>query len=266
MNPEGLNKLREDIKKSGFPSELKLKRALWDHGWHPEGFEHYFDRDEGGKLRAIDVWTFKNCTIPHPDYASFQYVLVCEVKKSERPWVVFDRGVLLLPECAPQTNLVTNYPFKLSEIGDVFSASGLVNRNGWLGSGIYEAFGGGKNEAWHIAASSVAKACIYHSQESDVAKGLRDETEDSFFEIFKPVVVVDGPLVKAELRDDGEVDLEEISMAAMHFEYETVAYTPRSVHQIDLVALSGIEEYLDFADWRCDEIAKGINDFVRGKK
>jgi hypothetical protein len=263
MNEELLKKIRSDLEKSGMHSELVARNAFLNEGWRLTGAGTYFDRDEG-KSREIDVSAY---------YPSLQYLgekvassnffhVYAEVKKSERPWVVFRRTPPKWGQYCAWNNLIgyNNLPCPAKDLTDYLREHSLIRLNGWEGIGIHESF---KNpdqpSRWYGAFVGACKAadayhhkyCKREEESSDISV---DAAELSFHQ---PVVILDGELVSAELADNGDIHLEPIRSAAFKFGYETEAYTA-GPYRVDLVTLSFLPEYLRNLQARQRRIDEGI--------
>ena len=54
MNTELVENIIKDLEKSGFSTELKVRKSLLDAGWSVNAGYGYFDKDEN-KSREIDI-------------------------------------------------------------------------------------------------------------------------------------------------------------------------------------------------------------------
>lgn len=90
MNDELLNKIKKDLQKSGLASELKVRNIFQESGWSVSGGAAYLDKGEG-KSREIDIVAHHGDIVKKGTktiiYNGFR--VYAEVKKSEKPWVVF---------------------------------------------------------------------------------------------------------------------------------------------------------------------------------
>ena len=66
----------------------------------------------------------------------------------------------------------------------------------------------------------------------------------ALIDFIKPIVVLDGVLVAAEVDDSGDLALTEIDSAAFRFEYRSESYQ-RHHYCLDLITLRGLPDYLD---------------------
>lgn len=80
-------KILKDIEKTGFVTELKAVSLLIEKGWSAEHSTTYEDKDEN-RSREIDIIASKVEYVKELGFRLTIY-LVVEVKKSERPWIIF---------------------------------------------------------------------------------------------------------------------------------------------------------------------------------
>lgn len=88
MNESLLNRIRQDIEKTGFITELKVASILYKHNWHVSHSRSYEDFDLQ-KSREIDIDATKNYNHKEANFYS-EFRLIVEVKKiDKKPWVIF---------------------------------------------------------------------------------------------------------------------------------------------------------------------------------
>jgi hypothetical protein len=85
---EEIQKIKQDIKLSGFPLEIKVSSILEKDGWNVRNQAYYID-EEKGKLRTVDIIAHKAFFEKIGDYDQFNLSLVIECKKSDKPWVFY---------------------------------------------------------------------------------------------------------------------------------------------------------------------------------
>ncbi len=264
MNDDLVIRIRDDLEKSGMRSELVVRRTFIERRWSLSGGAAFLDRDEG-KSREIDI---RAAQVRRLEYQGMQccfceFDVIAEVKKSERPWVVFKQPQSAGDSICAWNNLTTkiNLPCKPAKLVRAMSKSSLLVRNGWAGSGIHEAF---KNpdqpSRWYSAFVSVCKAA---DGLASLHKPKGDETTADIinnpieFIFYQPLVVLDGQLISAELSDDGSIVIEEVSSAAFQFEYNTREYK-KGRYRVDLVTMDGLGVYLDLLAERHNDVLAGF--------
>jgi hypothetical protein len=224
MNDDLASRIRSDLEKSGMRSELFARRIFIENGWSLSGGAAFLDRDEG-KSREIDISAAKVGGIDDQStrYCHCEFHVIAEVKKSERPWVVFKRVPPSWGRLCAWNNLIPriNLPCKPGKLADALSRSSLVSANGWEGTGIHESF---KNpdqpSRWYSAFVSVSKAADgfageYAPDGAETTDDVISNPTELYF--YQPLVILDGQLVAAELSESGELVLEEVQSAAFRF-------------------------------------------------
>lgn len=259
-----IRKIKKDIQKSGFASELNVRKILYDHGWSLSGGSAYFDKDEN-KSREIDIISHRSSFIKHKrNYLvrNFWYLFV-EVKKTEKPWIVFKKSVEEPFDSCAWNNLINsiNLPCKPRFLSKSLRKHSLLKANGWEGTGIHEAF---KNPSqpsqWYKAFLSACKAAEAYKEQygSDGNKVSDDIIEDSSeISFHQPIVVLDGVLASAELDENNQISIEEVKSAAFKFQYKTLNYKQRS-YRVDLVTVDGLIDYIELIKKRQSNFTKEL--------
>jgi hypothetical protein len=256
MNDGLEKKLTEDLEKSGFRSEMKAIREFLRAGWVCTGFANYFDLDLE-TTRELDLHA---ATVEYEGMAGGRELLVAfyidaEVKKSEKPWVVFKEQADMFTRDS-WNNLIycKNLPCEKKALSETISKNSIFTKLGWKAYGIHESFK--KPEApsrWYPAFVKVSKAseashtkCL-NEYEQRLAKTTTDKFID--FRFYKPVVILDGILVAANLTKSGDISLEEVKYAPLEFAFKSKNYQ-RGTYIVDIVTLNSLEEYIDICDDR----------------
>lgn len=99
--------------------------------------------------------------------------------------------------------------------------------------------------AWGAVMSACKAAAAVLERETH----SRAEEKGAQFMLIKPMVVVDGGLYSAELRE-GELLIEEVTAAPLRFHYQSGAYRERTEYAVDVVTLHGLDAYLKDAERR----------------
>jgi hypothetical protein len=272
MNPEFKKKIIEDLEKTGYPAEFKVRRAIYNRSgrWDSTGTMGYFDLDEQ-KLREIDVFAFMPCgdRVSRSKHTHTVWTLVIEVKKSEngKPWVVFKerrdviRDVLrwkqdLVSYCNLPAEWEKNFSWKVYE-------SSFCKGMDWIGSGIHESFKKASNPRPFSAMVSVVKAAEhFHAEQKKIFQempAITDDISENPSRVFftRPVIVLDGELLSAELDTSGELQVAEIDMAPLYVGYRSEQYQ-RENYRVDLVRMSALDDYLATVEAQHNGIRKAI--------
>lgn len=90
MNDELRAKLSEDLKRSGFYSEMRVVQMCVLRNWECHGSFTYYDRDEKG-TRECDFQAITGAADVRQGKGLIKLFvrLLGQVKKAERPWIVF---------------------------------------------------------------------------------------------------------------------------------------------------------------------------------
>jgi len=273
MSPDLEKKVIADLEKTGFPSEFEARRIIYSFsgGWDCTGTMGYFDLDEQ-KLRQVDIYAFMPCgdRVSKTKHTHTVWHLIIEVKKSEggKPWVVFTerrdviRDVLrwrkdLVAYCNLPAEWDKNFSWRIYE-------NSFCRGQHWIGYGVHESFKQPTEISRPYAVMlSVVKAAEHFHQETifwmkkrppvtnDISK---NPTQLNFI---RPVVVLDGELLTAELNKDGKLVVSEVEMSPMYVGYKSSHYD-REWYRVDLVRLSALNKYMGFAEKQHNAIRKAI--------
>jgi len=264
MNQELLLKLRKDLEKSGLASELKVRKIFQQRGWSISGGAAYLDKDEG-KSREIDIVAHHGDSVKKDKktvlYSGFR--IYAEVKKSEKPWVVFKHYPSRYFNSCAWNNIIDyiNLPCKPSKLTSALEAHSLIKINGWEGTGVHEAFKKPDQPSrWYGAFLAAIKSATdyyeeYQTEGEKLSSNLLENPTEITFN--QPVVILDGVLTTAELTDEGEIIIEEVNSAAFKFEYKTEHYN-RSDYRVDVVTIGGLNEYLALVEKRQQTLREAI--------
>lgn len=267
MKEELLEKIKKDLEKSGFGSELKACKIFENRNWSASPGSAYYDHEEQ-KSREIDiVGTFTNSlAIEGGGSIMSEFYLHSEVKKSEKPWVVFKSKPYFLGGTA-WDNLINaiHLPIKnKGKLSKYIANNCLLKVNNWTATGIHEAFKSPNNTSkWHGAFISAIKSSLDH-YENRSPKGYDDYTNDISKEpteiyFIQPLIILDGVLMSAELDEKNEIKLEYIQSAAFDFDYRiNTKEEEYDSFRVDLVTLDGLEDYLKTVEQRQKDFNLGI--------
>lgn len=255
MNEELNKKLVDDLHKSGFGSEMQALRQFARKGWSCQGGFHYFD-EEQNKNQETDVAAAKTRLKRCEDgkHMLVSCHIIAEVKKTEKPWIVFKR-TMEADSYDAWNNLIYKLDLPCEEIHFVepLSEHALSQVCGWKGYAIHESFK--KPDVlsrWYSSFVTVCKAA-----ESELRAHAGDHSKMyplcHEFTLIKPVVIVDGMLVGASLSDEGAIELDEIDFAPFDFSYRSKVGTKES-YLVDVVRLDNLESYLDLAEKRLNAV------------
>ncbi len=208
-------KLRGWLAREGYPFELQMGRVLREAGWQVFHGRHYADQ-ETGKLREMDLHAAWGPYVgDQDDLGMVGLGLVCECKVSEdKPWVVFTSGESdsvdrLAGHLAPG-----QLPARALAHAAVTNRGRLraFNPAARIGHGITKAFTDSKagdptGPFSAVMAAVAAATALSRDFCSMILKhGQRDE---SWIEIYVPVVILKGLLFEFYLDEAGHETLQE---------------------------------------------------------
>lgn len=242
MNEQLQEKLVQDLRTSGFYSEMMAIRACRAAAWECHGSVAYFDKDERA-TRECDFEAVREWRELRDDGSAVKVVarLLGQVKKSERPWIVFaDREARDRFEDGSENLLHMTAAENEWKTADVLREFSPALANGWIASGVHESFKKPTDTSrWYSAFVSVCKAS------ESASDAIAEAAPDADVQLIKPVVVLDGLLVVAEIAAEAEiVELVETDYAGFRFEYRSDQYD-RPAYYLDLVTLAGLPRYLE---------------------
>lgn len=230
---EGLeSRLIEDIKKTGYPTEILAGNVFLNNGWQVDFNKYYLDWDEE-KGREIDIVAWNSVRSKKWD-VHIELYLIGEVKKSEKyPWVIFSTESTGIEEPGwarlhVADNQITPDILPMEKLEEK-SSMHYFRR---FGHSYYEGFSGpgSKSTIFDALASSVkaSEDCLRHQDEIDkedeerLGRPVRVGRSVTFIE---PVVILDGLLYEAYLNKDNEFIVNKISHIPVCFGYLSPAYS-----------------------------------------
>lgn len=266
MNKSLKGKIIEDLEKSGFGSEMKALKIFHSLGWRAETGRTYFDKDENIS-REIDI-SAHLCGHLYSEgtLCAANFFHICaEVKKSNKPWVIFRDSLPIHKKLCAWNNIISsNYlPMESFELVEIMSTNSLLIKKGWRAVGIHEAFKNPKvSSQWFNAFVSVCKACEDSYKKNSSREGRKKSSNilenSTKFDFFQPVVIFDGELITADLDKSGNIILEEIDSAPFTFEFKTKSYNETISYRVDLVTIKSLRNYLKLVIERQKDINEAI--------
>jgi hypothetical protein len=257
MNDELRADLTKDLQKSGFYSEMVAIRACVAAKWECHGGVTYFDKDEK-TTRECDFEAVKTLMTLREERRTAVVAarLVGQVKKSEKPWIVFKDADLRHEDDGWRNIIhVNNVQTGNRKLAQALQARSLMAMNGWKATGAREAFKRPADHSmWYSAFVTACKAA-----ESAYDTTAEDARRRIYFELIKPIVVLDGMIIVAELDADAELVLTEVQNAAFRFEFRSEAYH-RAEYYVDVVTLKGFPAYLDLITKRIEKVSHTLLD------
>lgn len=253
-----------DLEKSGFSSELRSIRQFLTCGWKCSGFANYVDRDQE-LITGVDLiaWEDKEVSLERLRYG-VQFNITAEVKKSEKPWVVFkEHSKYVVDDHLKNLTHITG--LTPCDLRDDMSQDSVYSKLGWRAYGIHESFKDPK--APSRSYSAMIKACkaaesrldacsAYYKEQEEHSKGSKNSEhlhKERFVVFVKPIVILDGRLFAASLSDSADISIEEIRFTSFEFYYKS-KHCSKGLYLVDIVRLDGLEEYIRLAEARHQRI------------
>lgn len=253
-----VDRVRDDVLKTGFPTEVVTASHLESAGWKTMLGLSYMDENTG-QSREFDVRAYQEifgCYIDSTDY-SFGVYLLIECKKSQKPWVVFtspnDHDARLGPD---QRKFIHTTPHLDGFIRpavtkrDVLLSDALLSANHhyfegrrW-GHSYYEAFKGreqaDRSTQIFTAINSVVNATRFYTHRFDRPNKWRP--------LVYPVIVLEGDLFESEVSPDGGVAITPRDHLILKHHMIPPEYDRRGDfngvnYLIDIVRSTHVEEY-----------------------
>ena len=267
MDEKFNKKIIEDLEKSGFGSEMRAIRVFLSRKWGCTGNFSYFDKDaqisREGDLHASRRKMKKLSSLSS---AIFWFHIAGEVKKSDNPWIVFKEQQRRNRVIDAYQNLTffKHLPYSHVNLVEPLTEHSLLTKVEWEGYGIHESFKKpDRSSRWYSSFVSSCKAAEHILESYSLGEKTDKEIskdvfkKSPYFVLVKPVVVLDGPLLSAEITSTGKISIKEIDAAPFEFHFKTINYDRRS-YRIDLVSLSALAKYIEKSEKRQDTIFNAI--------
>ena len=264
-----IDRIKKDLEKSGFGSEMQAIRTFLERGWACSGGLTFVDREEG-KSREFDVLAhyYEMHRLKSGRAIRIFTDVSVEVKKSEKPWVVFKHVPNSDDDLFHGWTEVLNYseqlPYERAEFTDIFDDHSLTTRLGWKGYAVHESF---KNpdqpSRWYAAAVTACKAAhhqldINYDDPTDVESISPDVQQfPPLLHLSQPLVVLDGLLFVAEISGSGELIISPARMTSVDFHFSSEAYEAET-YRMPLLTLEALPEYLNLVEQRSNAFLQAI--------
>src|ERR1039457_1604943 len=205
-------KVREWLESQDFPLEMRAANAFRSAGFEVRQSKFYVD-PETGKSREIDV------EATDPDFRGIVNIrFIVECKGGKRPWVLlcsadtirnYNRFFAFVVSNKLARHTLIDHANSVQELKALFTRIPWLDKDGLVGYSLRQAHSD-KDTAYE-AAISVAKACKTFLRESD------DKNRLEVLEFAFPVIVVEGPLIRCWLAEDGDLQFEETNAGEFLF-------------------------------------------------
>jgi len=241
--------LAKDLEKSGFGSELAALQIFHRAAFRTVAGKVYFDKVLNSQ-REVDLSAEKELisSVSEDWMCEAVVSVVGEVKKSERPWVVFKSGTYENPYniYLSDTLIWTQNIRAEHTVQEELAKDFLASREHWFGHGVHEAFKKPDDLGrWFKAASSVCRAAWGAMADSPPRQA---QEKLATVIVTQLLVVLDGRLFCATSSEDFQLELSEISRATLLYQETNRSFNRR--FWVDLVVLNSLPNYVDELDSR----------------
>lgn len=241
MSEDLIDQIYSEIEKTGYPTELIVNNKFRSKKWSCTENEYYIDQDEN-KGREIDLKANKSIGCNDPEHIQVWSMLSIEIKKCEKPWVIFTSNKNITDTGGygflKHTNNVNNKILTYNEIM-VKHPSFMFNR---LGRNEFIPFTKDNPQIFSALLSST-KSCIEsHRAAVDHKEAYNETSYDIVF--YSPLIIVNSRLFEAYLNENNEINVNEVDHIVYSFNYASPNYASKQ-YFVDIVTLSGLDNYLE---------------------
>ncbi|EMQ2878948.1 hypothetical protein V9N52_004304, partial [Vibrio navarrensis] len=205
------------------------------------GSTYFIDQDEN-KGREIDARAYKNANDTQSSPVIFCWSLLSvEVKKSDKPWVIFTSPRAKFGESGGHN--VTSYKNNTGKVFDrgIFEKYHPTYKLPRVGRTSQVAF---SHDTATIFSALVGatKATI---DEYRAAEEHKEFWSDDSIDVvdYEPLVVVNGPLIECYLDDNDELVSQQVEHLQFALHYASPNYKAEQ-YMVDIVTLSSLNDYL----------------------
>lgn len=255
MNEDLKSKILNEIKKSGFPTELEVSNLFQKNGWEVNFNSYYLDQDEN-KGREIDLVADFCQQKKGEDYTELHFFFIIEVKKElKKPWII----ITTKPTGFERTMGLPNYrtinkSLNFQKVSKAFNSYNqkLHERVGRSG---FEGFNQGKDKLFGSLCNTI-KAMNHFKGSNSFAS---DTSTDKMMGYYEPLIILDGELIEATLDSESKIVVSEANYLQVKFDYLSPQYPKQSMgHLIHIVRKSYLTEFLESRKQHFVKIAKSI--------
>ncbi len=256
MSGDHYEEVIKNLIDSGFSAEMKALSECLGRQWTATGGASYFDLDER-KSREFDLDAF--CVIQPIALSAISVLSVIgEVKRSTgRPWVIFrdPEGPIPVSHTVGQLVVLSKEVEDLGRVREFIHVKAqLSHKMKWSGYAVHEAHKSpGQPSQWYKAFVTVCKAA---ASKTSWANQIVQNNPRAVVHV-RRVVILDGPLLTATLKEDGTIHISEENMAPVRFSMNTTGDWEKPL-AVDVVRLSAFGSYLDF----CTEVACQFTEII----
>jgi hypothetical protein len=261
-------KIIEELKKSGYPLEIKVTLALESKGWNVLNQEGYIDV-ETNKWRTIDILATKSIELSESMYERVHLSLAIECKKIEKPWVfwVRDKKPLRIFDPLAAYGLIkleskpSLHPLHLENLADCFHYYSPIFSKVAVIS--YEPFQQSDKSIVFEAKTQVIKFISYERGKTRnflLMEEAREKVKPqlkttNLISLAYPLIIVDGDLFEVKFEDEKPK-----LTRSNYIQYLTSFGIPYpESYVIDIMRIDFLKEYLDIIEEKTQRFAKKVS-------
>jgi hypothetical protein len=238
-----IKKLLEDVRATGYPTELAVAKAFEDSGWVTNPNTYYIDKDEN-KGREIDLV----CWLGLPsvlDEQESQFLLCASVsikQSANRPWVIFTSPTTGRDCMGREFLTILQERVQLLWPQHQHPPLHPISQAPRIGRTHYEGFSkGGEKAITEALLSSVKGAVSEYDKQFSVFGDQKGKQRQSFF--FQSAIVLSGRLFECYALPDGSLSLSEVSYLPFVCNYTSTKYDRRQ-YLVEFVTIEGLSKFL----------------------
>lgn len=249
------------LSKEGYPFELRAARSLGRQGWKFDLSRTYADSLEG-KSREIDIVASRTWSNMHSVSVDVDLVVECKTSGDSKPWIIFGpasddwTGFYDYEEDLPH-DIVPYDPLS----GAALRASGACELEYRVlavapqqastrmqpGTSIVEAFRKeGHNNAWNATRTVIGACQAFAAASATRWQEHREWTAEHrhiTVSILVPLAVVEAPVFRCWITDDGKEHIEAVPWSPVTFDYPSESGAKRS-YAVHVVAAEALNDFI----------------------
>lgn len=218
MKEENISKIKKEIKGGGIPLQIYSSVILDKLNWNVKQncFYNLFNK-KGESEREIDILGEKGSFIPR-----LNNIIIFECKKSSNPWVFFKQKTKMGKDPFLVTALVKDNIFIYDFVSKNFEKFHYLGKE--IHTYFHTAFFKEKAEREsqyspiHKAIKQVLSGMGFIANQNEDFLRKNPLAIDGYF--LYPLIVLDGELLSALNREDGEIEIEERNHIALQLNFE----------------------------------------------
>lgn len=248
-NRDKIEKIKEDIEKSGLPLEIDVNYILGKKGWNVSNQHYYLDQVEK-KPRYTDIVATKLVEIKSRKLDRLNFTLVIECKRSLKPWVFYTvpKTEMHKPTFGQISLIKFNSQPKLPppEYKLFWHSHYFLENLNKIAIRSYVAFAEGKNGI-NTAINQSLKALIYNKNESSMLLRKIPRRFWGIIVIYYAIVILDGEMYECEKNKNG-LKISKATYEQYEVHYGVSETIKEETYIVDIVKKEFLHKYLTWLD------------------